>query len=153
MGFTHYPKTASNVIFAWVFPAPPDKPNFLNHPRFATLNLMIAPLAPGASVVAYHSAQDFTRFFGSIASDQPMDAEFHFSNDETTNDGDFVTDENMKSLHWDAEALRLAYEPAKQSATGKWLCTIYGRWLRVSITNKGKDPTAFFRAYVRGSVF
>ena len=153
MAFTHYPKNSSSVIFAWVYPRPPDKPNFLNHPRFNTLNLATAPLQPGESVVACHSANDFTRFFGSIACDQPIDASFHFSNDETTDQGDFVTDENMGSLHYDAEALRLAYDPTKQAATGKWLCTIYGRWIRVSMTNTGKAPITYLRAYVRGSVF
>lgn len=153
MAFTHYPKTDTNVIFAWVSPAPPDKPNFLNHPKFSTLNLLKAPIEPGKSVVAYHSAQNFTRFYGSLACDQPLEVCFTFSNDEVTEDGDWVTDENMKTLNYDAEALKQAYDPSKQAATGKYLVTIYGRWLRVEVKNVGSKPTSWMRVYVRGSVF
>jgi len=91
--------------------------------------------------------------YGSIACDQPVAAVFSFSNDEVTADGDYVTDENMKALNYDAEALKQAYEPSKQSATGKYLVTIYGRFLRVEITNTGTEPAEWYRFFVRGSVF
>ena len=115
--------------------------------------MLEGPLEPGKSVVAYHSAQNFTRFYGSLACDQSLEVCFTFSNDEVTAEGDWVTDENMKTLNYDAEALKQAYEPAKQSATGKYLVTIYGRWLRVEVKNVGSKPTSWMRVYVRGSVF
>ena len=117
------------------------------------MNLATGTLAPGESFVAYHSSQNFTRFFGSIAADQPVEVECTFSNDEVTDDGDWVTDENMKTLHYDAEALKVAYDPTKQAATGKFLVTIFGRWLRVSVKNVGTTPMEKYRIYVRGSVF
>jgi len=153
MPFTHYPKLEANVIFAWVSPAPPAKPNFLNHPKFSSLNLAKEPIPAGQSAIAYHSAQNFTRFYGSIACDQPLEVTFSFSNDEVSADGDWVNDENMETLNYDAEALKLAYDPLKQAATGKYLVTIYGRWLRVEVKNVGTRPTGKIRVFVRGSVF
>jgi len=140
-------------MFAWVWPKPPDKEGFVNQPRFSTLNLIKEPIPEGGEVVAYHCAQNFTRMYGSIACDQALEAIFTFSNDEVTPDGDYITDENMKTLHYDAEALKLAYEPSKQSATGKYLVTIYGRFLSVRIKNVGTKPIEWIRFYVRGSVF
>lgn len=153
MPFTHYPKLADGLIFAWRLPAPPDKPGFLNQRRFSRANRAVEELAPGKSWVAYHEAQNFTRFLGSIQADQPLETTFVFSNDDVTDEGDVVTDENIHTLHYDAEALRQAYDPAKQSATGKYLVTIYGRWLRVEVKNVGTGPVKNARVYVRGSVF
>lgn len=136
-----------------MLPRPADKLNFLNHPRFDRINLVKEPLPAGATVVAHHSAQNFTRFYGSIKCDQPLEILFEFSNDEVTDEGDWVTDASMSTLSYDAEALRLAYDPAKQAATGKYLVTIYGRWLRVQIKNTGSKPAEKMRVYVRGSVF
>ncbi len=82
-----------------------------------------------------------------------MEVTFSFSNDEVAEDGHYVTDENMSKLHYDAEALKIAYEPKKQSATGKYLVTIYGRWLRIDVKNVGDKPTEWMRVFVRGSVF
>lgn len=153
MPYTHYPKLEQNVIFAWVFPQPPDKPNFLTHPRFTMINRMSEPLPPGGSVCGYHSAQNFTRFLGTIACDQKLEMTFSFSNDEVAKDGHWVTDEGMPALNYDGEALKVSYDPTKQSATGKFVVTIYGRWLRVEIKNVGDKAAQIMRMYVRGSVF
>jgi hypothetical protein len=151
--FTHYPKLSANVICAWVQPAPPDKPNFLGHPRFAMLNRFVKPLEPGSTLVAYQEAINFTRFFGSIACDQPLEVVVTFSNDEVDDDGHYVTDENIYQLHYDAEERRHLYDPSKQAATGKFFSMIFGRWLRVEVKNVGTSPTGLLRLYVRGSVF
>lgn len=153
MPFTHYPKLAANVIFAWVQPAPPLEPGFLGQPSFAKLNRFKKALEPGEIVVGYQEAQNFTRFYGSIASDQPLEVTFTFSNDEVAPDGHWVTDENIDKLHYDAEALKQLYEPTKQAQTGKYFVTIFGRWLEVKVKNAGKAPTNELRVFVRGSVF
>lgn len=153
MPFTHYPKLASNVIFAWVQPPPVDKPGFLNQPRFSLLNRFKKPLEPGETVVDYQEAQNFTRFYGSIAADQKLEVTFTFSNDEVGPDGDYITDEMLPKLNYDAEALKQLYEPTKQGATGKYFVTIFGRWLRVEVKNAGDKPTEKLRVFVRGSVF
>lgn len=153
MPFSHYPKNSFNLIFAWVQPAPPDRTPFLGQPRFADLNRFEAPLDPGQSVVAYHDAQPFTRFYGSLASDQLLEMTLSFSNEETAEDGHWVTDDNIASLHYDAEALRQLYDPAKQAATGKFFATIFGRYIRVAVKNTGTAPTKTLRALIRGSVF
>jgi hypothetical protein len=153
MPYTHYPKLSSNIIFAWVWPRPPAAEPFYGSPPFDKLNRMAEPLAADAAVVGYHEAQGFTRFYGTIASDQPLDVSFRFSNDEVAPDGHWVNDENLALLNYDGWALRQAYEPGKQEQTGKYLVTIYGRWLRVQIRNMGVEPATFCRVYVRGSVF
>jgi hypothetical protein len=151
--FTHYPKLAANVIFAWVQPPPPDKPGFLNQPRFASLNRFTEALAPGQVVVGYQEAQNFTRFYGSIAADQKLEVTFTFSNDEVGPDGSPVTDDSLPLLNYDAEALKQLYDPTKQGATGKYFVTIFGRWLRVEVKNTGEKATEKLRVFVRGSVF
>ena len=153
MPFTHYPKNSFNLIFAWVQPVPPDQDPFFGQPRFSSLNKFSEPLQPGQVVVAYHDAQPFTRFYGSVASDQPLEMSLAFSNEETDATGLYVTDDNITTLNFDAEALRQAYDPKKQAATGKWFATIYGRYLRVEVKNTGDKPTDFLRVFVRGSVF
>lgn len=120
---------------------------------FDDLNLIRAPLAADGELVAHHAAQPFTRFYGSVACDRSLEIVFEFANDETDKDGRYVTDKTLPDLHYDAEGLRLFYEPQKQAATGKFLVTIYGRWLRVTVKNTDKVPTEFLRCYVRGSVF
>lgn len=158
MPLTHYPKTVENLVFAWVQPAPPDVapreglPDFLGR-RFSELNRFREPLEPGQVVVGYHDAQPFTRFYGSIASDQPLEISIVFSNDEVASDGQTVNDANIGSLHYDAEALRQLYDPKKQGPTGKYFVTIFGHWIRVEIKNMGAAPTEQLRVYVRGSVF
>lgn len=153
MPYTHYPKLAANVICAWVQPRPPARKPFLNMPRFSALNRFRKPIKPGGSVVAYQEAQNFTRFYGSIASDQPLEVAFTFSNDEVAPDGHWVTDDNIDKLNYDAEALRQLYEPTKQAQTGKYFVMIFGRWLRVEVKNTGSKPTEILRVFVRGSVF
>lgn len=153
MPFTHYPKLTWNLLAAWVQPAPPRKPGFLGQPAFADLNRFAEPLKPGDTVVSYHDAQPFTRFMGSIAADQKLEVTFTFANDEVDDAGDFVTDESISKLHYDAEALKQLYDPAKQGASGKYFVTIFGRWLRVEVKNGGDKPTETLRVYVRGSVF
>lgn len=102
---------------------------------------------------AYHDAQPFTRFYGSVAADQPLEVSIAFSNEETDADGYYVNDDNIASLHYDAEALKQLYDPAKQAQTGKWFATIFGRYLRVEVKNVGTKPTSNLRVFVRGSVF
>lgn len=153
MPFTHYPKLTHNLLVAWVQPRPPDGAPFMGQPSFAELNLFDKPLDPGKTWVAHHDAQPFTRFYGSIASDQKLEVTFSFSNDEVGPDGCFVTDESMPRLNYDAEALKQLYDPDKQGATAKYFVTIFGRWLRVEVRNVGKKPTELARVYVRGSVF
>jgi hypothetical protein len=151
--FTHYPKLAANIIAAWVQPAPPDKDPFLNLPRFASLNRFDKPLEPGQAVVAYQDGQNFTRFYGTIASDQPLEVTFCFSNEETDPEGRWVTDDTVHRLHYDGEALRQLYSPDKQGASGKYFVMIYGRWLRIEVKNVGDAPTKELRVFVRASVF
>lgn len=145
-------------MFAWVQPAPPDVrpkkgfPDFFGRP-FSEVNRFTKSLEPNDVVVGYHDAQPFTRFYGSIASDQPLEVTISFSNDEVAEDGLHVSDENLDRLHYDAEALRQFYDPKKQGQTGKYFCTIFGHWIRVEIKNVGEKPPEFLRVYVRGSVF
>lgn len=153
MPFTHYPKNSFNLIFAWVQPPPPDREPFFGQPRFSSLNRFTAPLEPGQVVHAYHDAQPFTRFYGSVAADQPLEVSIAFSNEETDSDGYYVNDDNIAALHYDAEALKQLYDPAKQAQTGKWFATIFGRYLRVEVKNVGTKPTSNLRVFVRGSVF
>src|SRR4051812_30129959 len=93
MPFTHYPKLDSNVVFQWRWPIVPVKPAFLGrkHPK----NLLTEQLKPGDKLVAYHSAQNFTRFYGSIYADVPLEVVFSFSNDEYDDEGDWVNDKNI----------------------------------------------------------
>lgn len=111
------------------------------------------PLQPGETATAYHEALNFTRFMGSFASDQPLKVTLAFSNDDCTDAGDPICDENLPLLNYDAIEGVKEYDPAKQQATGKFFTIIYGRWLRVTVQNLGKEPTKFMRVYVRGSVF
>ena len=116
---------------------------------------MVYALQPGASFVAYHSAQNFTRFFGSLASDQPLELGCSFSNDEVAPSGEAICDENLKDLFYDAEALHQAFDPTKPKINngGKFFITIFGRWICVELTNRGSAPTSVLRAYLRCSVF
>jgi len=158
MPFSHYPKTVWNIVFAWVQPPPPDvppeegKPDFVGA-RFSELNLFEGPLKPGESVFAYHDAQPFTRFTGSIACDQPLDVSLMFSNDEVDAAGRHVSDENIATLNYDALGTRQSYDPKKQDQTGKIFSMIFGRWIRVEVKNTGTEETTFLRLVVRGSVF
>lgn len=45
-------------------------------------NTIVAPLAPGKSVSIFGSAVNFTRYFGTTYSDQPIEIVFAFSNEE-----------------------------------------------------------------------
>lgn len=148
----------ANIVFAWVQPAPPHvehekgRPNFLGRP-FSKTNRFREPITPGESVFGYHDAQPFTRFYGSIACDQPLDVTLTFSNDEVDEEGHPVSDHNISQLHYDAWGDRKLYDPSKQDQTGKLMSMIFGRWIRVEAKNLGKEPPAFMRIYVRGSVF
>lgn len=153
MPFTHYPKLADNIIFAWVQPPPPRKKSFLNMRPFSALNRFDKAIESGASVVAYQDAQNFTRFYGSIASDQKLEVTFSFSNEEVDEKGDWINDDNIAGLNYDAEALKQLYDPAKQGASGKYFVTIFGRWLKVEVKNVGEKATDRLRVFVRGSVF
>ena len=155
---THYPKTAENLVFAWVQPAPPDVdpqeglPDFLGR-RFSEVNRFEKAIEPNQIAVGYHDAQPFTRFYGSFASDQPLEITISFSNDDVAVDGKTVSDANIGKLNYDAEALKQFYDPKKQGQTGKFFSTIFGHWIRVEVKNVGEIPTEKLRIYVRGSVF
>lgn len=158
MGFSHYPKTVGNIVMAWVQPPPPDvppgaeMPDFVGAP-FSEINLWKKPLAPDASVIAYHDAQPFTKFYGSVACDQPLEVTLTFSNDEVDEKGHWITDENIGQLHYDALGQRQNFDPKKPEQSSKIFTLILGRWLRVEIKNMGTRAPEFLRAYVRGSVF
>jgi len=158
MPFSHYPKTVNNIVMAWVQPPPPDVPrgkglpDFLGRP-FSEINLWKVPLLPGQSVVGYHDAQPFTRFYGSIGCDQKLQLKASFSNDEVAPDGHWVTDANLPSLHYDAQPLIHAYDPDQQALTGRFWFTIFGRWLKIELLNVSDRAPAAMRLYVRGSVF
>lgn len=158
MPLTHYPKTTNNLVFAWVQPSPPDvvpakgRPDFLGLP-FSALNRFKQPIGPGETVVAYHDAQPFTRFYGTVCSDVLLEVSIAFSNEDVDDAGNVVCDGNLHRLHYDGEALRQFYDPAKQGPTGKFFCTIFGRFIRVEIRNAGDAHTKVLRVYVRGSVF
>ena len=102
---------------------------------------------------AFHDAQPFTRFYGSIACDQPLDISLVFSNEEVDAKGHVVCDENIEALNYDAWGAHQAYDPAKQEQTGKIFSMIFGRWIRVEIKNLGEAEPAFLRIFLRGSVF
>lgn len=153
MPYTHYPKLVWNLLFAWRWPAPKVEKAFLNQPKFSDFNLMKEPLANGQQVEFHHDAGNFTRFMGSIACDQPLEVTLAFSNDECTDDGAYVTDDNLKDLHYDAIESVKPYDPKRTKETGKFFTIIYGRWLRVTVKNVGDKPIEWMRVYVRGSVF
>lgn len=158
MPYTHYPKNSDNLVFAWVQPAPPDAtvgedgPDFLGRP-YSEMNRFKDPIGPGERVVGYHDAQPFTRFYGTIACDQPLEVTISFSNDDVDPEGRVVGDGNVDKLNYDGEGLKQLYDPQKQGPSGKFFVTIYGRFLRVEVKNVGADATKLLRVYVRGSVF
>ena len=159
MPLTHYPKNSDNLVFAWVQPAPPDRPvdesgpDFLGRP-YSEMNRFREPIEPQGSVVAYHDAQPFTRFYGTIFADTPLEVTLSFSNDDVDlTDGRVVCDANIHKLHYDGEALKQLYDPERQGPTGKFFVTIFGRFLRVEVKNTGTVPTKQLRVFVRGSVF
>lgn len=127
-------------------------PDFLGC-LFSELNHFDKPIEPGQAVVSYHDAQPFTRFYGSIACDQPLEVMLTFSNDEVDREGRRISDENISSLNYDAEAVKQFYDPKKQAQTGKYFSTIFGHWIRVEIKNTGEKATETLRVFVRGSVF
>lgn len=145
-------------MFAWCQPAPPivpisvGVPNFLGR-SFWEMNQFKEPISTDGSVIGHHDAQPFTRFYGTLFCDQPLEFTILFSNDEVSPDGRVVCDDNIHELHYDGEALRQRYDPKKQAATGKFFVTIYGRFLRAEVKNLGPDPTRELRVFVRGSVF
>lgn len=140
-----------------MWPAPPDKPHpHLPLPLLSEVNRATGPLEPGKVIRVYHEAQNFTRFYGSITADQPLEIACSFSNDEVfLEGGEHVNDTNIHLLNYDAEALRQTFDPAKPKASNgsKFFVTIFGRWICFELTNKGTAPTQFVRAYLRGSVF
>jgi hypothetical protein len=156
--FSHYPKIVSNIVLAWVQPPPPEvppeegRPNFLGRP-FAEMNRWKEPLQPGGLVVGHHDAQPFTRFYGSIACDMPLDVQLLFSNDEVDADGNLVSDDNIDSLNYDALGVRQLFDPKKQEQTAKIFSMIFGRWIRMEVKNVGDREPTFMRLYLRGSVF
>lgn len=154
MPFTHYPKLTWNLIACWVHPTPPDNGKlFLGQSVFSYLNKYTTELLPNKCSISYHDAQPFTRIYGSVACDQPLEVSFSFSNEEMDSYGNYICDDNISSLNYDAEALKHMYDPTKQSASGKYFVLIYGRWMRVCVQNTGINPASFVRVFVRGSVF
>ncbi len=160
MPLTHYPKTSDNLVFAWVLPAPPDVepveglPDFLGRP-FSELNRWTSSsaLKSNESLVGFHDAQPFTRFYGSIACDQLLDISLTFSNDEVDSAGYVVCDDNLSKLNYDAHGVRQLYDPKRQEQTGKLFTMIFGRWIRIEIKSVGDQEPTYLRVYIRGSVF
>lgn len=109
--------------------------------------------APNESLRAFHDAQPFTRFYGSVACDQPLDISLVFSNEEVDARGHVVCDENLSQLNYDAWGAHQGYDPKKQEQTGKIFSMIFGRWIRVEIKNVGEAEPTFLRVFLRGSVF
>lgn len=156
--FSHYPKIVGNIVFAWVQPPPPDvehqkgRPNFVGRP-FSELNRFRGPLEPAEVLTGCHDAQPFTRFYGSVFCDQPLEVSLTFSNDEVDAEGHAVNDTNIGDLHYDALGVRQIYDPTKQDQTGKIFSMIFGRWIRVEIKNAGDRAISRMRLCIRGSVF
>lgn len=115
-------------------------------------NLLKEPLPPNKEVSAYHSAQNFTRFYGSLYADQPLEMTASFSNDEVTDDGDWPTDVQLPSLHYDALADHKTYKP-DAPGTGKFFVIIHGKWIKFTVKNIGEETITKMRVYIRGSVF
>ncbi len=149
MDFSHYPRLENDLVLSWHWPRPPDCPPFKSLPAFGPRNRALEALAPGAAIVGYHSAANFTRFLGSLACDQPLSLLVQFSNDEVAPDGNYVQDSNVATLNWDLLAAEKSYKPG-ESHSGFWAIRL-GKWLRVEVTNLGDKPTSFLRVYVRGS--
>lgn len=66
------------------------------------------------------------------------------------------TDEDLPGLHYDCDALAVNVVPGTETRVkvgDKSLVTIYGRWLRVRVTNKGVGPVGALRVFVMASVF
>ena len=118
---------------------------------FNILNNLSEPLKPGEVLEWYHSVQSFSRIFGSLASDQPLEYWYYYSNDETSADGHWVTDDTIHTLNWDITAKEGTYKPGDKS-TGIFLI-ITGRWLKFRLKHNGTEPVTFLRAYTRGMVF
>ena len=182
MPFTHYPKLEENLFLSACWYGPDD-------PR----NTMKDPLRE--YVVLHGVAQNFTRFYGTVFADVPLDLTFSFSNEERVvvpqprqadnvalakfhadaprlderlpkDVREFylvdergtreVTDEDLADLNYDGIALVSKYEPAaagKPAVGDKFLVTIYGRFLRVRIDNRGTVAAKNMRVFVRASVF
>jgi len=67
-----------------------------------------------------------------------------------------ITDEDLLRINYDGKALVTNYQPAVSPGApigDKFLVTIYGRWMRVCIANKGDKPVSSMRVFVRASVF
>lgn len=155
---THYPRQEATLVRCCVWPLPPDRPNFKTLPKLSELNLLekyrgqSEVLRPGEDVTWYHSALQFSRLFGSLACDQPIEFSYHFSNDEVyEKTGHWITDATLPFLNYDVVAKEGTYKPGERH-TGHFMI-IVGRWLRVRFKNVGDAPIKFIRAYARGIPF
>lgn len=167
MAFTHYPKieTPSWGEALWFGQGDPR-------------NTLFEPLAAKGTAVLWGSAVNFTRYYGSIHSDQPVEVAFDFAGDSKVlvqkpgilgdlevdqslpenirhfyparNGLRDVTDEDLKALHYDARAIEVS---CKANSSAKFVVTIYGLYLRVTARNLGESPAHSLRLYVFGSVF
>lgn len=159
MSFTHYPKTEYNLIMSWVFPKPKELPRVARHGAPENLmpvpsaNLLFKKLDANQAVIGCHSAQNFTRFYGSILADVPIQMLFDFSNDDFNVNGQHPVDKDLPELNYDANALIHSYDPEKPQMGSKFLVTIYGKWLRVTLKSLSDKPSEVLRVHVRGSVF
>lgn len=159
MSFTHYPKTEYNLIMSWVYPGIKEEARKVRHGDsknivpVPSVNMLKKPLEAKGESIGHHSAQNFTRFYGSIFSDVPIQLLFDFANDDFTKDGKHPLDKDLPLLNYDANALIHAYDPEKPQMGSKFLVTIYGKWLRVTLRNTSDKPSEVLRVHVRGSVF
>lgn len=113
MGFAHYPKLDDTVIIS-----------------------STKPLKIGESFEGSHVASPYTRFYGTVYSDQPGTLYLEFSCEETP-------------LCWD-----VCEEKRIEAGKGRGIFTlIYGRHLRVRFAHANDQDQKEFRLYICGSCF
>lgn len=116
-------------------------------------NQLTEPPKAKTALRGYHSAQNFTKFYGSVFCDVPVTLAFDFSNDEFTKEGRYPTDKDLPDLNYDANALMHSYDPQKPMMGSKFLVILYGKWLRVTLEPQGDKCPDTLRVFIRGSVF
>lgn len=153
MGFSHYPKTSDNLVFAWRWPQPPIHPPFPGFRPFSEVNRADGNLDPEHEWVAYADAIGFTRLFFSVKSDQKLLVSLDFSDQETDAYGLRVSDDNISKLDYYVLAKEHHYDPENHRRTCKFFEIAQGRWMRLAIRNVSETPISRIDAYLRGSVF
>jgi hypothetical protein len=145
--FTHYPKLEKNLVHSAYWRGEGD-----------IRNTMGVPLGPGETITGFASAINFTRFYGSIFADQPLQLVLSFGNDEdhALPDPRYPDTEELQDLTDPADAHYdvVAQEVMSEGGAGEgFFCIIYGKWLKIEITNTGDEPVKVLRCFTRASVF